>query len=317
MGVPLLILAVGAAAQSNDSVAHAPHHGLAGFIAPFEAANGLPDLELGPHARGEREIRVWIGFGLVWPLNLYRLVERNGKVTGEYIRAWERGGPREGPDSTDFAALMRYDERGRCSSFRRGPLAESCVANFVSAPPWAKIWREIDTLGVFTLPDASTLKGEVGVFDGWGMVVETWDGAAYRIWSYANPWAQPWPEATRAVKIAAAFDQTGPLKPSAEERRYRGRVLTRADTLEFFPCDGGGPWVLVGRLDSLMAATGRGDTQQPYRVTAPYYLELVALPAANFVARDWWHLPEHYAGVLQADSVTHVRSWAPEWCRHQ
>jgi hypothetical protein len=317
LSASLCILALSSAAQSKDSVVHSPHRGLAGDIAPYEAANGLPDLEFGPHVRGEREIRVWIGFGLGWPLTLDRLTERNGKVSGDLILAWNRDDPRDTPDSSDFAALMRYEYRGRCHSFRRTVEAETCIADFLTTPPWAKIWREIDTLGVWVLPDASTLKGGALVFDGWGMVVETWDGAHYRIWSYSNPESQPWPEAKSAVRIADAFAQRGPLKPSAEQRRYRGRVLTRADTLEFFPCEGGGPWVLGGRLDSLFAVTGRGDTLKPYRLLTPFYVELVATPDAQFMVRDWRHLSAYYSGVLEADSVAHPRPWAPEWCKRR
>src|ERR1700733_13751778 len=39
---------------------------------------------------GSREIRVWIGGGIGWPQDLYRITVRGPKVSGQWIRYWRR-----------------------------------------------------------------------------------------------------------------------------------------------------------------------------------------------------------------------------------
>jgi hypothetical protein len=312
----LLLAACVIHAQQADSARLASRPNLLQSTTRYAVAAGLPDLEIGPHIAGDREIRVWIGFGMTSPQSLFRLVEHDHVVTGEYIRYWYRRDPISTADSTSFAALMRYWERGRCGPVRKGPDAEACVARLISQPPWRRIWRTIDSLGVWTLPDESTLKGGNLTLDGWGIAVETWDGVAYHAWSYANPQSQPWPEAKLAERIARAFDTVGVLlKEPAGMRRLRGKLLTRADTLEFWGCDGSGPFMLEADARPLIAITGRGDSTQPYRLPHPYYVELLALAEPDFLVRKWWELSPYYVGVLAADSVKHMRPWAPELCR--
>jgi hypothetical protein len=247
------------------------------------------------------------------------LRDRGGVASGEYIRYWRLDNHDPvGADSATFAALIRYHERGRCERVRRGRSAEACRALFRREPDWKAAWRAADSLGVWTLPDASTLPEVVGPngertvsVDGWGITVELRDGPSYRAWHYSNPDSKPWPEATRATAFAAALRSVSALlRRSAVERVYVGRVDVRADTLEFSPCTGAGPWLLTGRIERLVSPRGRPGPPQPSsRVGVRGTL------APEWVARDWWHVPQHYERTLEVDSVLAVSPWGSGECK--
>ena len=285
---------------------------------PYVEAAGLRPLRLEFLPRGTREIRVWLGGGLGWPQGLYRLVERGGRPSGEYIRYWllDNHDP-VGADSATFAALIRYHERGRCEPVLRGRTAEACRALFEKEPDWGEVWRAADSLGVWSLPDASTLPEVVGpngertiTLDGWGITVELRDGPSYRAWHYSNPDVKPWPEAARATAFAAAVRSVSALlRRSAAESVYVGRVDVRADTVEFSPCGGGGLWLLMGRVDRLVGS--RREARPPVPSSR---VEVRATLAPEWVARAWWHVPQRYRRTLQADSVLAVTPWGSGGC---
>ena len=286
---------------------------------PYIEAAGLRPLRDEILPAGTREIRAWVGGGLGWPQELFRLLQRGGRASGEYIHYWRldnRDPP--GPDSMTFAALIRYHERGQCGSVRRGASAEACRALFRREPDWSAVWRAADSLGVWTLPDASTLPEVVGpngertvTLDGWGMTVELRDGPTYRVWEYGNPDTKPWPEAARATAFADALRSVRALvRPSAEERVYVGRVDVRADTLEFSPCTGGGPWLLTGRISPL---TSRREAAGPNVLTSR--VDVRGTLAPQWTARDWWHVPARYQRTLEVDSVMTVSPWRSDACR--
>jgi hypothetical protein len=312
LGVAALALAArelgGQAAPESRAVAEDPY---------VEAA-GLRPLRLEPLPRGAREIRVWVGGGLGWPQELFRLVEQGGRPSGEYIRYWRLDNRDPvGADSTTFAALMRYHERGRCEPMRGGTSAEACRALFQREPDWRAVWRAADSLGVWSLPDASTLPEVVGpngertiTLDGWGITVELRDGPAYRAWHYGNPDRKPWPEAARATAFAAALRPVRALlRRSAAERVYVGRVDVRADSVELSPCGGGGPWLLAGFIDKLVGS--RREARPPVPSSR---VEVRGTLLPEWVARDWWHVPQRYQRTLQADSVLAVSPWKPGAC---
>lgn len=286
---------------------------------PYVEAAGLRPLRDEILPAGTREIRAWVGGGLGWPQELFRLLERGGRMSGEYIRYWQldnRDPP--APDSMTFAALVRYHERGRCGPVRRGANAEACRAQFRREPDWSAVWRAADSLDIWTLPDASTLPEVVGPngeriisLDGWGITVELRDGPSYRLWHYANPDRKPWPEAARATAFAGALRSVSALTlPSAEQRVYVGRVDVRADTLEFSPCAGGGPWLLTGRISPL---TSRREGSGPNVSTSR--VDVRGTLAPQWITRDWWHVPARYQRTLEVDSVMAVSPWRSDACR--
>jgi hypothetical protein len=290
----------------------------AAFGDPYTEAAGLRPLRLQAVPDGTREMRVWVGGGLGWPQALYRLTERGGRASGEYIRYWllDNHDP-VGADSATFAALMRYHERGRCELVPVGRFAEACRAIFQREPDWGAVWRVADSLGVWTLPDASTLPEVVGphgertvTLDGWGITVELRDATSYRTWHYGNPDTKPWPEAARATAFAAALRRVSALlRRSAAEHVYTGRVDVRADTLEFTPCAGGGPWLLQAHDPRLVDPHGAAGPAVPSR-----RVDVRATLTPDWLARDWWHVPLHFQRTLEVDSVLAITPWVPREC---
>lgn len=314
LGVATLALAVAA----RETGAQAAPESRAVSKDSYVEAAGLRPLRFQLLPRGTREIRVWVGGGIGWPQEVFRLVEHDGRQNGEYVRYW-RLDDRDpvGADGAAFAALMRYHERGRCEPVSRGRSAEACRALFQSDPDWRAVWRAADSLGVWSLPDASTLREVLGpngertiTLDGWGITVELRDGPDYRVWHYSNPDRKQWPEAARAMAFAAALRPVRALlRRSAEERVFVGRVDVRADTVEFSPCGGGGPWLLVGRVEDLVGS--RREARPPVPTSR---VEVRATLAPEWVARDWWHVPQRYHRTVQADSVLAVTPWGSGAC---
>lgn len=290
---------------------------------PFAEAAGLRPLRLQPLPPGTREIRVWIGGGLGWPQELFRLVERRARQSGEYIRYWSLdnldpvGADGVAADSETFAALMRYHERGRCEPIRRARSAEACRALFQKEPDWKAVWRAVDSLGVWTLPDESTLPEVVGphgerivTVDGWGITAELRDARTYRVWTYGNPDTKPWPEAARANAFAAALRRVSTLvRLSSAEHVYVGRVDVRADTLEFTPCANDTPWLLLVNDARLVRTRGSSAPPTPSR-----HAVLRGTLAPEWVVRDWWHVPLRFQRALQADSVLALSPWDDRGC---
>ena len=275
----------------------------------YAEAAGLPLLRQQALPRGTREIRAWIGGGYGWPQELFRLTQRNGRVSGEYVRYWGRENPDSVPWGETFMALMRYHEEGRCGPVRQGRAAEACRALFRVEPDWQAVWRGADSAGIWTLPDASTLKGERMVLDGWGITVELRDGESYRAWHYSNPDAQPWPEADTAVTIARLVSRVSTLmRRSTAERVFVGRVTPGADSLEFFPCDGSGPWLFLG-WDTLLVGTRSSRPAPDSR-----RVEVRAKLVPEYVTRRWWNVAPRFRRALEVDSVMSIRPWVPAEC---
>lgn len=142
-----------------------------GAINPLAESAGLQALRQVDLPKGSLEIRIWVGFGLT-PLEGFRL-RRDG-------RQWKGLYAREG-----------FGEKW--------PLTVKPVLPKTS---WDALWKQIETLGVLSLPDSSTLPNEVLAFDGISYVVEFNDGETYRTYQYGNPQAQTWPEAKTIIAIA-------------------------------------------------------------------------------------------------------------------
>ena len=75
-----------------------------------------------------------------------------------------------------------------------------------SLPPpksgWEVCWKRLVDEGLLTLPDASGLKDEFRMTDGYGYVVETNMNGTYRAYHYMNPEWQKWPEARQMMKLS-------------------------------------------------------------------------------------------------------------------
>ena len=173
-------------------------------------AAGLEPLRGQTRPKAQREIRLWEGFGIVAPEELLRIVQDSGGVHGTHLFWWPPNDP-ESEAAADrdtnlisnaelFAGLKK--DYG-CRRLRRTPELETCEATLARGQTWAHILKQLDSLGIATLPDESQLKLSRGTgLDGFTLVVEIRDGGHYRAYSY---WS-PLPEAhQQEVRTAAAI----------------------------------------------------------------------------------------------------------------
>jgi hypothetical protein len=171
---------------------------LAFAIDPAALAAGLRPLRATPLRSGEREVRVWTGFGLGIPHTLYHLRMSSGNVRGAIILWWGHDGewrPTDNPES-----MHAYVKRVfACGQIRRYELIDACEANLGRhRPEWRRVLARMDSLGVRTL---ETPSGNPVVMDGYHMVVETRDGSRYRTAYFSMPSAAGPGDTPRASAI--------------------------------------------------------------------------------------------------------------------
>lgn len=276
------------------------------------AAAGLAPLRVTRPARGEREVRIWIGGGIGYPQDLYRFVERRGDVTGELVYHWPTEGLPDARPGETFHDLMLHSQRGRCDGFAAHAEAGICRARFLREPDWGGVYRRAVAEGLWTLPDESTLP-PVGwvTFDGWGITVELRDGASYRTYHYGNPENKPWREAARATRIAGLLGAIDSLvRPSDAVRVHRG-VTTGRRASAFRPCDGSGPWEWQHDVRTIAPAMQLPLPAEASDTTALLYVEVEAELSPEWLARQWG---SPYRGVLQLRRLVAVRPWTGREC---
>jgi len=284
------------------------------FTAPYAAAAGFSDLSASRAGNGYREIRIWIGFGITIPDYFYRFVEHEGQVSGDAYLGWERKDdvPRA-TDSTNLAALMRYQNEGRCGALLRQEEFEVCHLRFVMAIPWARIWQSLDSVDIWNVPPRPPALGVE--LDGWTVLVETWDGARYRSWSYWVPSERGSPNERRAAYVARrAGDYDMFVWPGRHTRVTRGIVESRGDTLVLNECGGTRPWVLQLDDRPLRQAAGVSDSSGLLHLLHPFYVEVNVLRRPDFAARGWSEIPAFYAGELDVTSMWNVHPARPSDC---
>ena len=255
---------------------------------------------------------MWIGFGITIPDYFVRLVERNGGIEGDAYLGWplEDLGP-GATDSTGSAALMRYEHDGQCASLARNEDKEVCHLRFRVAVPWDRVWHSLDSLGVWSVPDQAP-----GFrLDGWSVVVETWNGAQYRRWSYWVPTDSGPPASRRAAYVARRAAEYGEfVTPGTHERVTRGIVESRGDTLVYHECGGRRPWVLAMNDRPLRVAAGMQDSTGWLHLRVPFYAQARVLPEPEFLSRGRWNISQDYAGQLIVETIWDIRPARPSDC---
>ena len=163
-------------------------------------AAGIGELKEVPLPDGEREIRIWVGFGVLRTDHMLRLqADSFGNVHGEVLAHYRN-------DLSDMepqdAAEFRRSVLEGCKNPREGHDSNVCTVAYRRTPNWQSIYKKLVALGVLTLPDESALPPpELDVTDGIAMVVEIRDGSQYRAYEYSNSWARKEPEAVAATEI--------------------------------------------------------------------------------------------------------------------
>ncbi|GAB3361556.1 hypothetical protein [Lysobacter tyrosinilyticus] len=193
----LLLLA---AAQTPAAELGADEPFLLQFTHGASAASGMGELSQISLPNGEREIRIWIGFGMMRTDHMLRLqVSPSGKVHGEVLAHYKNDLSNMEPQD---AAEFRRSVLEGCTNPKEGSESNVCTVNYRRTPNWQSIYKKLLALGVLTLPDESALPApEIEINDGVAMVVEIRDGWQYRAYEYSNSWARKEPEAVAATKI--------------------------------------------------------------------------------------------------------------------
>ncbi|MDR7099287.1 hypothetical protein J2X04_001634 [Lysobacter niabensis] len=196
IGATLLCVAMQACAgeQSGDE----PF--LLQFTHGASAAAGIGELKEISLPDKEREIRIWVGFGVLRTDHLLRLrTTQDGNVLGEVLVHYKNDLSDMGPED---AAEFRRSVLEGCINPREGSESNVCTASYRRQPNWKTIYKKLVKLGILTLPDESVLPPpEIDITDGVAMVVEVREGAQYRAYEYSNSWARREPEAVAATDI--------------------------------------------------------------------------------------------------------------------
>lgn len=274
------------------------------------ASAGLTPLRAERLARGDREVRIWIGGGFGYPQRLYRFVDRRGHVRGTLIRYWPTGTYGDAPGET-FDDLIRYYERAHCTKFREARSMGTCQALFTTTPDWTAILQRAERYELWTLQDPSTLPSDrIMVTDGWGITVELRDGSAYRAYQYGNPDAHPsWPQGSQAIAIADAMRSVDSLVRSDGEW-FHGITSGRYRSA-FTDCGTGAAWEFRGTLDEYWKTHASERARIGVSPDSLYEVRLRAVLTPEWLARRW---DSKFKQVLQVTKITSVREARPGGC---
>jgi hypothetical protein len=172
--------------------------------------SAIPALRASALPPGAREMRFWIGGGRVVPDLMLRLMRSGDSVLGQVMLYWNTMSM---DDSLDLAAAEAYSHQARhepeCNVLHYGrDSTDDEVRNWITCvgPPtadarWRTLWRRLDSLGVWTLPDQSEVPQykDLVSLDGTGLQVELRDGPRYR--TYGHYKFSPAPESATAARI--------------------------------------------------------------------------------------------------------------------
>jgi hypothetical protein len=182
------------------------------FTNSAATAAGIGVLKDAALPEGEKEIRIWIGFGIIEPNAMLRMrVDSSGTVTGDVLLYFSHDyGRRILDGSTAGEALEMWSNVVRgCGEVREGAVDDACFVKHRRQIDWRAVHASLLNLGLESLPDQDDLPDDnVEVFDGVAMVVEVRQGAHYRAYHYSNPGFHEQPEAQAAMDIIKAASDT-------------------------------------------------------------------------------------------------------------
>lgn len=188
-----------------------------------------------------------------------------------------------------------------------------CVVRLTGRPDWAGVLRRAEEAGIWTIPDPSTLANDHGItLDGWTMVVELRDASGYRTYRYSNPHAHPaWPQAAQALAVARSMAAVDSLMSRGDVTRiYRG-ITPGTYRSEIRLCGTGERWDFYSDLHSLAGHSGL-TVPEPRDTAAPsYYVEVLAEPTPEWLARRW---DSRFPRVLQVLELKSVQPAAAARC---
>jgi carboxypeptidase family protein len=185
-------------------------------ISIITRAIGLPLLPTG-RRESRREIRLTLNVGLGAPDRQLVLRNDGRRVRGALWFAWS---PYRDLDLAhldtgfiaNFARTNECEEPGWSSEAltmqgrQAVQVTLACRPVLRKAPNWNDLWRRLDSLGVWTLPDDAELSWSgIVVTDGACVVLETLDGQRYRSVQHCVGALAASPEQSRADAVAAVM----------------------------------------------------------------------------------------------------------------
>lgn len=178
----------GAAQYQTADTAGRPVPEFAWVISGWDRALRLPALRSVSLPAGRRELRAWIGFGLIVPGQFVRIVQAPDTTVGRLVMIWDR--PVGAADSWlgrfegDMQALYRCPVVLGDSTAQPGQDQErACVARRPRPYDWRPVLDSLDALGVWTVRNSRQRDPlECSGLDGISLVVELLDGARYHTW---------------------------------------------------------------------------------------------------------------------------------------
>jgi hypothetical protein len=142
-------------------------------------AAGLRDLRR-DHTAGVRELRIWSRGSRLDEIIVVRS-DADSAVGAEY-EYWER----DNSPIREARLMEQWFRSSNCTRRTNGRIL-TCRRSMSGAADWDWAWNELDLSGIWDLP-AEPMDTPVVVEDFAALVVvELWDGRAYRTWSYAVP----------------------------------------------------------------------------------------------------------------------------------
>lgn len=146
--------------------------------------SGYADLRKHLLPKGDEEVRIWMGFGITY---------LQGMILRKKAEKWS---------ATRLLSALPNRPKSRWAKAYVAPKSG-----------WATFLTKAETLGLWTLPDDSTLpqKDRKEVMDGFSYVVEIQREGKYRAYQYDNPEYQTqWPESKRILAIGKLLEQEFP-----------------------------------------------------------------------------------------------------------
>ncbi len=295
----------------------------------------LPSLRNARSSR-DRQIRVFIHGGAGTPDYAVTLRRSRGRVSGQ-VWLWWMLDPQTGLDPASNWRLRAGAFGCADAPWQWGTVLDAgipdwravlvCRATLPVTPDWPGMWRRLDSLGVWRLPDqtARLHNRRPFVTDGAMVTLEMFNGRAYRLVRHGHPDSMAAPGAERAAAIKSALqDAAGAVRleparwtPPPVTFHISGTVRDTAGR----PISGARVAVPALPFSVTTAADGEFDVAYPVPFTASLVVES---PGYRTVRYAVFELPQPSYGpgsrirteiVLQVVADTTVDSVPPGYIR--
>jgi hypothetical protein len=172
--------------EPRPASAAAPVRGYQTVSDEVAVADSLPPLRTVDLPQGVEEIRIWVGFGLLAPYRMLRIVRDADGVGGELVVWWESSQAETPGSSIDPDMGEWLEQNLRCALRARNHDVDVCRVRLRSEPSWSGLLHQLEKLRVWTLPGRRDRDVKPGQPLGAAVVVELRNGAQYRVYAYTD-----------------------------------------------------------------------------------------------------------------------------------